>query len=380
MADDVFALSPISARPAQPSEADYEAIRDAFMETSRGRWFLGEYAKRNRNADTTMVLDAVARIEETLAAQKPQPAPDRTPEVLQAIRRAVEAAEAAVGAALDRTTLDNGVAPIHRGIRIIKEISWRWREIGADGRICDLIDSQLTMIEGACEQITASDPRTELKAVFDLLRRAVEDSAAADGAESPPRAGSPATGMAAEPERAAAEDASAASEAGAILSESASLAEPAAVISETPSPAGEGAQSPRDPAAVLSTHNSELESLEPADEAETALDGEQTSLDATAEAEDDAVLDLIALEMGALDEPDDFLDPVTKELANVPEGKAIANAVDAIKKTMAATTGTGLFQWTNPQSPSGHTRRLRPPSSTASSRSTSDFMQCGQYR
>ena len=70
MADEAFALSPISARAAQPSEEDYEAISQAFMETSRGRWFLGEYAKRNRNADTTMVLDAVARIEETLAASK----------------------------------------------------------------------------------------------------------------------------------------------------------------------------------------------------------------------------------------------------------------------------------------------------------------------
>src|SRR5882762_8622729 len=70
MADEAFALSPISARAAQPSEEDYDAIREAFMETSRGRWFLGEYAKRNRNADTSMVLDAVARIEQSLAAQK----------------------------------------------------------------------------------------------------------------------------------------------------------------------------------------------------------------------------------------------------------------------------------------------------------------------
>jgi hypothetical protein len=38
----------------------------------------------------------------------------------------------------------------------------------------------------------------------------------------------------------------------------------------------------------------------------------------------------------------DFLDPVTKELANVPEGKAIANAVDALKKTMAAVTGSSI--------------------------------------
>ena len=70
MAEEAFALSPISARAALPSEEDYAAISEAFMETSRGRWFLTEYAKRNRNADTRMVLDAVARIEQSLVDQK----------------------------------------------------------------------------------------------------------------------------------------------------------------------------------------------------------------------------------------------------------------------------------------------------------------------
>src|SRR6202158_4773193 len=86
MADEAFALSPISARAALPSEQDYDAISEAFMETSRGRWFLGEYAKRNRNADTRMVLDAVERIEQTIAAQK-QPAPDNSlAEAMAALR------------------------------------------------------------------------------------------------------------------------------------------------------------------------------------------------------------------------------------------------------------------------------------------------------
>ena len=95
MANEAFALSPISARASLPSEEDYEAIREAFMETARGRWFLDEYAKRNRNADTRMVLDAVARIEETLAAQKQPPPPvvvDRLPAALASIRDAVEKA------------------------------------------------------------------------------------------------------------------------------------------------------------------------------------------------------------------------------------------------------------------------------------------------
>src|ERR1700722_71967 len=80
MADDAFALSPISARAARPREEDYDAISEAFMETSRGRWFLSEYARRNRNADTRMVLDAVARIEENLAAQRYQLTESRLPE------------------------------------------------------------------------------------------------------------------------------------------------------------------------------------------------------------------------------------------------------------------------------------------------------------
>ncbi|HAO43427.1 MAG TPA: hypothetical protein DHH36_09270, partial [Afipia sp.] len=70
MANEAFALSPISARAASPTDADFEAIREAFLETARGRWFLDEYTRRNRNADTAMVLEAVARIESSLAAQK----------------------------------------------------------------------------------------------------------------------------------------------------------------------------------------------------------------------------------------------------------------------------------------------------------------------
>jgi len=162
MADQAFALSPISARAAQPSEEDYDAISEAFMETARGRWFLGEYAKRNRNADTRMVLDAVARIEQGLAAQKPDPLDNGLAEALTAIGSAVEQARTTASAALDRSAPEAALAPVRKGIRVIREISWRWREIGADGRICDLIDSQIGAIEAGCDQISSSGPRAAL--------------------------------------------------------------------------------------------------------------------------------------------------------------------------------------------------------------------------
>src|SRR5499433_67474 len=160
MADEVFALSPISARAAQPNEEDYVAIHAAFMETSRGRWFLGEYAKRNRNADTRMVLDAVERIEQGLAAQKEAAAEAELAGALAAIRKAVTDAQASANAGLNGLAIDDRLAPIARGVRIIREISWRWREIGTDGRICDILDSQVAAIESSAGEISASGART----------------------------------------------------------------------------------------------------------------------------------------------------------------------------------------------------------------------------
>ncbi len=187
MADEAFALSPISARANLPSEEDYDAIREAFMETSRGRWFLGEYAKRNRNADTRMVLDAVARIEDTIAAQKqPQPAPDNElADALAAIRIALDEARAAASSAVDGLALEPNLAPIRKGVRVIREISWRWREIGADGRICDLIDSQVSAIEGACGLISSADPKDALSAAFDLIEGRIGEFAERDAAPQP---------------------------------------------------------------------------------------------------------------------------------------------------------------------------------------------------
>src|SRR5215469_8181510 len=124
MADEAFALSPISARPALPSEADYDAIREAFMETSRGRWFLGEYAKRNRNADTRMVLDAVARIEDTLAASKKPVRDPLLDQALESLRAALTQAREAAEAAVTDLALEQNLAPVRKGARVIREIAW----------------------------------------------------------------------------------------------------------------------------------------------------------------------------------------------------------------------------------------------------------------
>jgi hypothetical protein len=269
MADEAFALSPSSARATLPSEADYDAIREAFMETSRGRWFLGEYAKRNRNADTTMVLDAVVRIEQTLAAQKQPASEDKLAEALSAIRGCIEEAKAVSSLAVDGLALEGSLAPMRKGARVIREISWRLREIGADGRICDLIDSQIAAIETGCEHLSAHDPAQTLRAAFNLIEQKIDEC---DGC--PP---SPATSKPASTELDAAKPAA------------------PAVHDEifTPTPEAERDDSP-ETFFVVSEQIVRTEA--------GRIDAEQSeTLDDQAAAQDEAMLDLIALEMGAPD-------------------------------------------------------------------------------
>jgi hypothetical protein len=329
MASEAFALSPMSARAAEPNEQDYDAIREAFMETARGRWFLGEYAKRNRNADTSMVLDAVAKIEETLAAQRQPVVEDRLPEALVEIRRAIREAETIAIAAFDPTAMEASLAAIPRGVRIIKEISWRWREIGADGRICDLIDSQLASIEAACAQVSIIDPRADLKVAFDLLRDRVEQTDS-DGSAVPQAEVSPSPVAEAPPAETMPE----------TMASEAPVAFTEAPQEIAPTPAPETAFEASDDADAMSvaeeaidvaiapeiaeSHAAVEESfavieegvIEPATVAEIT---DEFSLDAAAEAEDDAVLAAIAMEMAAPDPDfDEIVEPI-EIAADIPE-------------------------------------------------------------
>jgi hypothetical protein len=306
MANEAFALSPISARAAEPNEQDYEAIREAFMETARGRWFLGEFAKRNRNADTRMVLDAVAKIEETLAAQRQPVVEDRLPEALVEIRRAIREAETVAIAAFDPGAIEQGIAPIQRGVRIIREISWRWREIGADGRICDLIDSQLAAIESACGQVSTIDPRAELTAAFDLLKDRIEQTetgAAAPKAEARPQPAAAQDAPSPGAEAPEAAPVAMASEAPVVFTEPEAAVAAPSVAEAIGSEIAES-----DLAAEASYAGADDGFTEPA----VAESSEEFALEAAAaEAEDEAVLEAIALEMAAPDPDfDEILEPV----------------------------------------------------------------------
>lgn len=61
-------------QPGAPDETDYHAFCAALSESARGRAFLAEYARRNRNAETRPLLTAIERLQISLAADPAAPA------------------------------------------------------------------------------------------------------------------------------------------------------------------------------------------------------------------------------------------------------------------------------------------------------------------
>ena len=73
------------------SDLDFDTIEAAVMETARGRWFLKEYARRNRNADTQAVLEALYRLKDRpLDASTVAPLKAHLEEMAATIRRTMQ--------------------------------------------------------------------------------------------------------------------------------------------------------------------------------------------------------------------------------------------------------------------------------------------------
>jgi hypothetical protein len=374
MADEAFALSPISARATLPSEEDYAAIAEAFMETSRGRWFLTEYAKRNRNADTRMVLDAVARIEQSLVAQREEnlereaslqrdeglsaqqaaeavaaaaAAQERLTEALAAIRSSVEAAEESAVEALDSLALEQRLAPVRKGARVLREIAWRLREIGNDGRICDLIDSQVTVIEKGTDQFSSVEARAGLRAAFAALQGRLVEFGDEEHASSAPVAET----AAAVPSSATAEMPSAAVHVETVLPQQAAAASSA-------SPANPAEAAPAAAAALPAQTEAPPAAEVAAAEESTALESpvqEDAVQNATQdnEAEDEAVLDMIAMEMGAPDpiNDDEIMEAAVEQARLVEPAPITPAAIAEAPKPVAASAPPPVQQAVQAQPP-----------------------------
>ncbi|MBV9260513.1 MAG: hypothetical protein JO205_04010 [Pseudolabrys sp.] len=80
----------------EPTEADYDAFCATVMATARGRWFLAEYARRHRKADTDAVLAALHKIEDMVRG-KSEPALARLRDEVRALGALVREASHDLG-------------------------------------------------------------------------------------------------------------------------------------------------------------------------------------------------------------------------------------------------------------------------------------------
>jgi hypothetical protein len=141
--------------------ADYDAAYAALMVTSTGRRFVAELTRRNRNADTQMILGAMARVEAAIRG-------DSTPHVPAIVMR--ELTE--VAAALDRAaaalaTAKAPVAAILATVERIQDIAFVLHERPVEHTLCDALDAALRDLVDA---VTGADTDGEPKG----LRRATE--------------------------------------------------------------------------------------------------------------------------------------------------------------------------------------------------------------
>jgi len=168
--------------PPSALAQDYDNIQAAVMETERGRWFLNEFAQRNRVADTEMLLDAIKKLE-CMVAEK-QPAASVGPDVEKMRFDIVDMANAIAltkqqiaeitPASGDHSRLDTATAELDAIViatetatsdilsaaEQIQEVAWSMREDGAKDADFDKLDSFATDIYTACSFQDITGQRT----------------------------------------------------------------------------------------------------------------------------------------------------------------------------------------------------------------------------
>jgi chemotaxis regulatin CheY-phosphate phosphatase CheZ len=150
------------------AEAEYEAIEAAVMETARGRWFLAEFARRNRTADTQVLLEAIGRLEQAVVAERSAQDLERLRFDLMEMAKAISLTKSEIAAirpadhqqshllaasealdAISRTT-ERAASEILESAEHIQEAAWTLREDGANAALCDELDRRATEIYTAC--------------------------------------------------------------------------------------------------------------------------------------------------------------------------------------------------------------------------------------
>ena len=182
MSKEPFALSTVPPAPA--AERDYDAIFAAVMDSARGRWFLHEFARRNRNADTTLLLEAIARIETVIRGDRSRESAQNFRIDLLEMARAIAETRAEVAESKPEPAAQaEAVQPIEpaapggdvfAAAERMQDFVWAMRERGLDPATCAQIEALATSILSASALRNPNDHRAEkLRAVLQSLERRI---------------------------------------------------------------------------------------------------------------------------------------------------------------------------------------------------------------
>lgn len=173
---------PLATR--DPEDTDYSVIEAAVMETERGRWFLTEFARRNRHAETEVLLDSLGRIERAVSHTRENGDIDRfrldVLEMSRAIARTraeiasikpadgdgrILEASGELGSIVSAT--EQATSSILAAAERVQEVAWALREAGASAEECNELDQQAVGIYTACSFQDLTAQRT--RKVIDIL-------------------------------------------------------------------------------------------------------------------------------------------------------------------------------------------------------------------
>ncbi len=142
--------------PSPTSLSDYDAIERAVTETERGRWFLNEFSRRNRVAETRTLLDAIARLEHALTQDTGDAEPERIRAGLASMADLIAEAKARIAVApfdsIEPPALDPLAVVARTSRRVattltatadhIRDAAISLRDHGVEPDLCRAVDRQ----------------------------------------------------------------------------------------------------------------------------------------------------------------------------------------------------------------------------------------------
>ena len=172
-------LVPSAMPSALAMAGDYDAICAALMRTERGRWFLDEFARRNRHADTETLLGAIRRIEAVVRSNNAQQARQELRSDLLEMAKAITHTRAEVAAAPDGTAPatpePSRPADVFAAAARIRDVTWAMRGHGFDPAVCSQIEELAASILSAASLRDPGDRRVrKLSDVLQYLEHRIE--------------------------------------------------------------------------------------------------------------------------------------------------------------------------------------------------------------